>query len=189
MRNALVSRLCPFVFAAAVSAQGAGFEPPTLQTVLNSTSIDTEPCLSFDGLTLWFYSNRTGGVGGLDIYSTTRSYSGGPWSAPVLDVSLSSPQSDSAPFIVLGDTEIYFSSNRPGSVPIANSTTLSVAIVICIAIMIDVHQHCRASAFNTLFASTNRTTSGRSSSITSGARLSLHTHRHQHNHPSSAQHS
>ena len=52
MRNALVSRLCPFVFAAAVSAQGAGFEPPALQTVLNSTSIDTEPCLSFDGLTL-----------------------------------------------------------------------------------------------------------------------------------------
>ena len=83
MRNALVSRLCPFVFAAAVSAQGAGFEPPALQTVLNSTSIDTEPCLSFDGLTLWFYSNRTGGVGGLDIYSTTRSYIGGPWSAPV----------------------------------------------------------------------------------------------------------
>jgi hypothetical protein len=116
MRNALVSRLCPFVFAAAVSAQGAGFEPPALQTVLNSTSIDTEPCLSFDGLTLWFYSNRTGGVGGLDIYSTTRSYIGGPWSAPVCETSLSSSSSEYSPFISLGDTEIHFCSNRAGTV-------------------------------------------------------------------------
>ena len=116
MRPAILARLCPLVLLAAIPAQGGGFEPPLLQTVLNSTSIDTEPCLSFDGLTLWFYSNRAGGVGGLDIYSTTRSHVGAPWSAPVCETSLSSTSSDYSPFISLGDCEIHFCSNRAGTV-------------------------------------------------------------------------
>jgi len=112
---------------AAAAAQG-GFETPVLQTALNSTSIDTEPCLSFDGLTLYYYSNRTGGVGGLDIYTATRAYPGASWSAPVCDTSLSSAQSDYSPFLVLGELEIYFSSNRIGSTPMSTSTALSLDI-------------------------------------------------------------
>ncbi len=115
------------VLAASVAAQG-GFETPVLQTVLNSTSIDTEPCLSFDGLTLFYYSNRAGGVGGLDIYSSQRLYQGAPWSTPTCETSLSSAQSDYSPFLVIGNVEIYFSSNRTGSTPVTGSTSLSLDI-------------------------------------------------------------
>ncbi|MFO0276492.1 MAG: hypothetical protein ACK533_04335 [Planctomycetota bacterium] len=117
MRHASFVRLCPFVLAALLPAQGAGFEPPVLQTVLNSTSFEGDPHLSLDGLTLWFTSSRPGGLGGTDIYSATRPYLGGPWNAPVLETALNSAQTDGAPFVVLGDLEIYFVSSRTGSIP------------------------------------------------------------------------
>ncbi len=121
-------RVVPFLALCAVAAAQGGFEPPVLQATLNSTSIDTEPCLSYDGLTLYYYSNRAGGVGGLDIYTATRAYPGAPWNPPVCETSLSSAQSDYSPFLVLGEVEVYFSSNRTGSTPIAGSTSLSVDI-------------------------------------------------------------
>lgn len=40
--------------------------------VVNSTANDGAPALSWDGLTLIFYSNRPGGSGGNDLYMSTR---------------------------------------------------------------------------------------------------------------------
>ena len=39
---------------------------------MNTTAFDGGPALSFDGTTLYFHSNRPGGVGGNDLYVTTR---------------------------------------------------------------------------------------------------------------------
>jgi Tol biopolymer transport system component len=39
---------------------------------INTTANDGAPALSADGTTLYFYSNRPGGVGGNDLYVTTR---------------------------------------------------------------------------------------------------------------------
>jgi Tol biopolymer transport system component len=46
--------------------------PVNLGAPVNSTALEGAPALSFDGTTLYFFSNRAGGFGGLDLYVTTR---------------------------------------------------------------------------------------------------------------------
>src|SRR5438309_4022974 len=46
--------------------------PVNLGAGVNTTALDGGPALSFDGTTLYFHSNRPGGVGGTDLYVTTR---------------------------------------------------------------------------------------------------------------------
>jgi hypothetical protein len=46
--------------------------PENLGAVVNSTAFDGAPALSWDGKTLYFFSNRGGGQGGNDLYVTTR---------------------------------------------------------------------------------------------------------------------
>src|SRR5438093_10167976 len=46
--------------------------PVNLGAVVNTTAFDGGPALSVDGTTLYFHSNRPGGVGGHDLYVTTR---------------------------------------------------------------------------------------------------------------------
>lgn len=104
-----------FVGTIASLCAQSGFAPPVLETALNSSSIDGNPHLSFDGLTLHLESNRAGGAGGQDIWFSTRAYLGGPWSTPQLDAGLSTGSSDGSPFLDLSGTEIHFSSNRTGS--------------------------------------------------------------------------
>jgi hypothetical protein len=54
--------------------------PVNLGPIVNSTAFDGAPALSFDGTTLYFFSDRTdlGGFGKRDLYVTTRSRLGGP---------------------------------------------------------------------------------------------------------------
>ena len=52
--------------------------PVNLGAVVNTTAFDGGPALSFDGTTLYFHSNRPGGVGGNDLYVTTRTRLHGP---------------------------------------------------------------------------------------------------------------
>ena len=46
--------------------------PVNLGPGVNSTGFDGAPSLSFDGTTLYFFSDRPGGSGGNDLYVTTR---------------------------------------------------------------------------------------------------------------------
>jgi len=46
------------------------------------SSLETSPIVSADGLTLWFASDRPGGVGDLDIWISTRPARAAPWTAP-----------------------------------------------------------------------------------------------------------
>ena len=48
--------------------------PENLGPVVNSTAFDGAPALSWDGKTLYFFSNRPGGEGGNDLYVTTRQH-------------------------------------------------------------------------------------------------------------------
>lgn len=54
--------------------------PVNLGPVLNSAAFDGAPALSFDGTTLYFFSERTdlGGLGKRDLYVTTRTRLRGP---------------------------------------------------------------------------------------------------------------
>ena len=45
---------------------------------INSAAFDGAPALSFDGTTLYFFSERLGGFGKRDLYVTTRARLGGP---------------------------------------------------------------------------------------------------------------
>ena len=57
--------------------------PTNLGPVVNSTSDDLGPCISPDGLSLYFFSNRPGGYGLEDIWVTTRPSISSPWEEPV----------------------------------------------------------------------------------------------------------
>ena len=58
--------------------------PVSLGAVVNSSATDSGPALSPDGLSLFFYSNRTpGGLGGNDIWVTQRPTVNDPWGSPI----------------------------------------------------------------------------------------------------------
>ncbi len=52
--------------------------PVNLGPVVNSSAFDGAPALSFDGTTLYFFSERPGGFGKRDLYVTTRERLRGP---------------------------------------------------------------------------------------------------------------
>ena len=52
--------------------------PVNLGPTVNTTAFDGAAALSFDGETLYFFSNRAGGFGGNDIWMTTRTKLRGP---------------------------------------------------------------------------------------------------------------
>ena len=46
--------------------------PVNLGSTVNSAFNDGAPALAFDGTTIYFYSNRPGGLGGNDLQAATR---------------------------------------------------------------------------------------------------------------------
>lgn len=54
-------------------------EPDTLGTAINSGSVTNYPFVLTDGATLYFSSDREGGLGGLDIYMTRYNAALGQW--------------------------------------------------------------------------------------------------------------
>src|SRR5439155_18062433 len=52
--------------------------PVNLGDTINTASVEQNPYLSSDGMTLFFSSDRAGGSGGLDLYMSTRTPSAGP---------------------------------------------------------------------------------------------------------------
>jgi hypothetical protein len=80
-------------FATRTSAD-APFGTPAPVTAVNGASFETSSAISTDGLTLWFGSDRAGGVGANDIWVSQRASRGAPWSTPVNVVALNSPSDD-----------------------------------------------------------------------------------------------
>jgi len=77
--------------------------------VINSKFFESHASISADGETLYFTSNRTGGYGGMDIYSSTLV--SGLWSEPVnLGSAINSPLNEETPFISDDEETLYFSS-------------------------------------------------------------------------------
>jgi len=59
------------------------FAPPTAVAELNTTAGDFMPNVSRNGLEIVFNSNRAGGFGGQDVYTSSRASTSDPWSPPV----------------------------------------------------------------------------------------------------------
>ena len=92
------------------------FSPPTLVRELSSSGNDGYPMVRPDGLEVFLTSNRTGGLGGNDLWVSTRATVSEPWSPPV---NLGAPVNTSAVEVrgasYAGGTRLMFNSNRTGS--------------------------------------------------------------------------
>ncbi|UCC99078.1 MAG: PD40 domain-containing protein [Phycisphaerales bacterium] len=89
-------------------------EPWNLGPFVNSDVEDFNPALSADGLELYFNSFRTGGLGGSDLWVTTRATKDDPW-GPVVNLGpiVNSTKHESAPSISADGLELYFTLRDP----------------------------------------------------------------------------
>jgi Tol biopolymer transport system component len=96
-----------------------GWESPiNLGVAVNSTENDYTPSLFEDEATgrvqLYFSSDRPGGAGSVDIYTSDVTQDG-EFEFAVLVLELSTPSIDERPNVRKDGLEMFFNSNRPGS--------------------------------------------------------------------------
>lgn len=85
--------------------------PFNLGSVVNSKHWDSQPAISPDGNTLYFSSNRPGGLGGYDLWKTHLKKDG-TWSPPLnLGPEINTPYDEHTPFIHPDGQTLYFSSD------------------------------------------------------------------------------
>jgi Tol biopolymer transport system component len=95
---------------------GTSFGAPVLASGLNTAANDSRPNLRRDGLEIFFDSNRAGGIGGVDLWTSTRASTSDPWSAPTnLGSAVNSIANDLRPSLSWDGTTLYFGSTRTGS--------------------------------------------------------------------------
>jgi hypothetical protein len=93
--------------------------PVWVGPIVNSASGEAGPALSGDGLSLYFYSNRTttGSVDSDDIWVSQRASLGDAWGAPVnLGPTINSTSRDYVPAFSTDGHWMFFASDRPGGV-------------------------------------------------------------------------
>jgi len=90
-------------------------ESVNLGPTVNSSYNDNYSCISADGLSLFFSSNRPGGFGSGDIWVTTRASISEPWGTPVnLGPEVNSSGWEGGPVMSPDGFSLYFGSERPG---------------------------------------------------------------------------
>jgi len=90
-------------------------EPVNLGPVINSSALDANASLSPDGHTLYFVSNRAGGVGLQDIWMSQRQCVSCPWETPMnLGAPINTDAADAAPSVSEDGQLLFFFSGRPG---------------------------------------------------------------------------
>jgi outer membrane protein OmpA-like peptidoglycan-associated protein len=76
-----------------------------------STTWESQPSISSDGKTLYFVSDRPGGIGGYDIYKSIKNEKG-EWGNPInLGPKINSKGNEKSPFIHPDGKTLYFSSD------------------------------------------------------------------------------
>lgn len=80
----------------------------------NSSASDNRPSVTRDGLTIFFDSTRSGGLGGPDLYYATRTNTSEPFGTAIHLQSLSSSVFDARAAISKDGSFLTFSSQRPG---------------------------------------------------------------------------
>lgn len=89
--------------------------PVPLGEPFNSTANETGFCLSKDGNTAYFSSDRPGGYGGQDIYVVYKK--DGKWGEPInLGPKVNGPDYEEAPVLSADGRTLYFASDGPNSI-------------------------------------------------------------------------
>ncbi len=77
---------------------------------INTRYYESHACVSSDGNTLYFTSNRAGGTGELDIYFSKKDKRGNWGPAENIGNNINTPFNENYPFITENDSLLYFSS-------------------------------------------------------------------------------
>ncbi len=85
--------------------------PHNIGKAINSKYWDSQPCISSDGSTLYFVSNRPGGKGREDIYFSKLQADGNWGAAQNMGDSINTPDSEISPFIHPDNLTFYFASD------------------------------------------------------------------------------
>jgi WD40 repeat protein len=102
------------VYASELLLDGV-FGPSTHVSELSSPSNDNRPTIRRDGQEIIFFSNRPGGVGGNDLWVSTRASLGSGWTLPEnLGPIVNSADDEFQPQLSSDRKMLVFSSNRPG---------------------------------------------------------------------------
>jgi Tol biopolymer transport system component len=89
--------------------------PVNLGPKVNGSAWDLWPCISADGLRLFFGSDRPGGQGDADIWLTSRATTDDDWGTPTnLGLSVNTSAWDVTPNLPADGSTLYFVSNRAG---------------------------------------------------------------------------
>jgi hypothetical protein len=97
------------------AVRGDWGRPVHLAGEVNGPGQDFFPCVSKDGLQLYFFSEREGGQGRGDIWLSMRSSPDDQWPKPVnLGPPVNGPHMDASPHLSADGLELYFTSNRSG---------------------------------------------------------------------------
>ncbi len=102
------------------------FNTPTPVASLNSPWIDRRPQIRGDGLEIFFASDRVGGQGGMDIWTSTRASVSSPWNPPVNLAGANSAGNDQHPSLSPNGSVLYFASTRDGNLDLYTATRVSV---------------------------------------------------------------
>ena len=98
-------------------------EPVNLGPTINSSEWDVGPCISANGLRLYFHSSGHGGEGSGDIFVSTRESRDDPWGEPVnLGSTVNSSGAEADPSISADGLELYFTLGDVGFTDIWVST-------------------------------------------------------------------
>jgi Tol biopolymer transport system component len=90
-------------------------EAVNLGAPINSPGVDQSPTLSTDGLSLYFASDRPGGLGAVDLWVSHRATPDSPWETPVnLGAAMNSADIESGPNLSIDGHLLFFQSSRPG---------------------------------------------------------------------------
>jgi hypothetical protein len=91
----------------------SGWSRPKKLDELNTTSVETDPAITADGLDIVFASDRPGGMGSTDLYRAHRTKRNLPFDPPVLIAELNTTGSDQAAELSADGLTIYLI--RPGA--------------------------------------------------------------------------
>ena len=90
--------------------------PVNIGLPINTALAEMAPCLSKDGLSLYYVRTAAaGGFGGMDIWVSQRASVDDAWGAPQnLGAAINTPFNDFGPTLTQDGHRLFFASNRPG---------------------------------------------------------------------------
>lgn len=104
------------LYYAAVSRDGVALGPAVYVEELNTREANEQAAsLRHDAKEIFFFSNRAGGRGGNDIWTSARQNANAPWSPPTNVASLNTASSDVTPNLSFDGLTMLLGSSRQGS--------------------------------------------------------------------------